>query len=50
MTSFILPVALFTLAYTGAFTLWFLSIGNWEFIRYVLSMAGLILLVAPHRI
>ena len=41
----VLPVALFTLAYVAAFTLWFLSIGNWEFILYILTMAGLIALV-----
>ena len=41
----ILPVALFTVAYTLAFTAWFLSAGNWEFIVYILTMVGLIALV-----
>ena len=41
----ILPVSLFTLAYVGAFTLWFFSQGNREFILYVLTMAGLIAVV-----
>jgi len=45
MPRHILPVALFTLAYTGAFTLWFLSIGNREFVLYVLTMAGVIAVV-----
>ena len=38
-------VALFTLAYIVAFTLWFVSIGNYEFIVYVITMVGLCLLV-----
>jgi uncharacterized membrane protein YjdF len=38
-------VLLFTLAYVGAFTLWFLSRGNYEFILYIATMAGLIALV-----
>ena len=38
-------VAAFTLAYVGAFTAYFLSIGNYEFIVYILTMAGLIALV-----
>lgn len=41
----ILPVAIFTVAYTLAFTAWFLSAGNWEFIVYILTMVGLIALV-----
>ena len=41
----ILPVAIFTVAYTLAFTVWFLSAGNWEFIVYILTMVGLIALV-----
>ena len=38
-------VAYFTLAYIVAFTLWFISIGNYEFIVYVITMLGLVLLV-----
>lgn len=38
-------VLLFTLAYVGGFTAWFLARGNYEFILYVLTMAGLIALV-----
>ena len=38
-------VALFTAAYIGAFTLWFVSIGNYEFIVYVVTMVALVLLV-----
>ena len=38
-------VGLFTLAYVLAFTIYFLSIGNYEFIVYVLTMAVLIALV-----
>ena len=41
----ILPVAILTVAYTLAFTAWFLSAGNWEFIVYILTMVGLIALV-----
>jgi hypothetical protein len=33
------------LAYIVAFTLWFISIGNYEFIVYVITMMGLVLLV-----
>ena len=39
-------VAVFTLAYIVAFTVWFLSIGNFEFIVYVITMVALFLLVA----
>jgi len=39
-------VALFTFAYVAGFTIWFLVIGNYEFIVYVLTMLGLIALVA----
>lgn len=39
------PVALFTLVYVGAFTVYFLSIGNTEFIVYIVTMAILIALV-----
>ncbi len=39
-------VALFTLAYIVAFTVWFVSIGNSEFIVYVVTMVALVLLVA----
>ena len=40
-----LSVALFTFAYIAAFTLWFVSIGNYEFIVYVTTMLALMLLV-----
>ncbi len=40
-----LGVALFTAAYVIAFTIWFLSIGNYEFIVYVVTMVALVLLV-----
>lgn len=36
---------LFTLAYVAGFTVWFLAIGNHEFIVYVITMLGLIGLV-----
>lgn len=39
-------VGIFTLAYILGFTAWFLSIGNYEFIVYILTMAVLIGLVA----
>ncbi len=39
-------VGLFTLAYVLGFTVWFLSIGNYEFIVYIVTMAILIGLVA----
>ena len=39
-------VGLFTLAYVLGFTIWFLSIGNFEFIVYIVTMAILIGLVA----
>jgi hypothetical protein len=39
-------VGLFTVAYVLAFTGWFLSIGNFEFIVYIATMVGLIALVA----
>lgn len=38
-------VGIFTLAYVLAFTVWFLSIGNFEFIVYIVTMAILIALV-----
>ena len=38
-------VGLFTGGYILAFTLWFFSIGNYEFIVYVITMLGLVLLV-----
>jgi len=38
-------VAIFTLAYVAGFTVWFLSIGNYEFIVYILTMLALITLV-----
>jgi len=40
-----LIVGLFTATYTTAFTAFFLSIGNYEFIVYVVTMVALILLV-----
>lgn len=39
-------VAIFTFVYVAGFTLWFIAIGNYEFIVYVLTMLGLIALVA----
>lgn len=39
-------VGIFTAAYVLAFTVWFLSIGNYEFIVYIVTMALLIALVA----
>jgi len=39
-------VGLFTAAYVLVFTVWFLSIGNYEFIVYIVTMAILIGLVA----
>jgi hypothetical protein len=38
-------IGLFTLAYVGGFTAFFLAIGNYEFIVYVITMAVLIALV-----
>lgn len=38
-------VLAFTLVYVAAFTAWFLARGNYEFILYVATMAGLIALV-----
>lgn len=38
-------VALFTAAYVIAFTIWFFSIGNYEFIVYVITMVALVALV-----
>ncbi len=40
-----LRVALFTIGYIVLFTVWFLSIGNYEFIIYVITMVALMLLV-----
>lgn len=40
-----IAVGLFTLAYVLGFTVWFLSIGNYEFIVYIVTMAALIALV-----
>lgn len=39
-------VALFTLAYVCAFSFWFLSKGNYEFVIYIVTMLALIILVA----
>lgn len=39
-------VALFTAAYVLGFAIWFLSIGNYEFIVYIATMLALILLIA----
>ena len=41
-----IAVGLFTLAYVLGFTVWFLSIGNYEFIVYIVTMGLLIALVA----
>jgi putative membrane protein len=38
-------VLIFTLGYVGGFAAWFLGRGNYEFILYILTMAGLIALV-----
>ena len=38
-------VLVFTLVYVGGFFLWFLAAGNAEFIWYIVTMAGLIVLV-----
>lgn len=43
-----LGVAAFTLGYVLLFTIWFLSIGNHEFIVYIVTMAVLIWLVAAN--
>lgn len=40
-----LGIATFTATYIVVFTIWFLSIGNYEFIIYVITMVALILLV-----
>jgi uncharacterized membrane protein YjdF len=40
-----IAVALFTSAYVAIFTAWFFSIGNYEFIVYVLTMLGLMALI-----
>lgn len=40
-----IAVGFFTLAYVLGFSLWFLSIGNFEFIVYIATMLGLIALV-----
>ena len=42
-------VAYFTVTYIVAFTLWFVSIGNYEFIVYVITMVALCLLVGLSR-
>jgi hypothetical protein len=39
-------VGIFTASYITVFTVWFLSIGNLEFIIYVITMVALVLLVA----
>lgn len=49
MTRAELFVGLFTLAYVAGFTVFFLSIGNYEFIVYILTMAILISLVVFSR-
>ena len=38
-------VAIFTAIYVIAFTIWFFSIGNYEFIVYVITMVALVALV-----
>lgn len=40
-----LGVAAFTVSYIVVFTAWFLSIGNYEFIIYVITMVALVLLI-----
>ncbi|WP_135504396.1 DUF2238 domain-containing protein [Roseovarius aestuariivivens] len=40
-----LCVAFFTISYIALFTIWFFSIGNYEFIIYVMTMAALMLLI-----
>ena len=40
-----LGVAAFTVSYIVVFTVWFLSIGNYEFIIYLITMVALILLI-----
>ena len=40
-----LGVAAFTIGYIVVFTAWFLSIGNYEFIIYVITMVALVLLI-----
>ncbi len=40
-----IAVALFTVTYVAIFTAWFFSIGNYEFIVYVLTMVGLMALI-----
>jgi hypothetical protein len=40
-----IAVALFTVTYVAIFTVWFFSIGNYEFIVYVLTMVALIALI-----
>ncbi len=40
-----IAVALFTIGYIAGFTAWFFSIGNYEFIIYVITMLALMLLV-----
>lgn len=40
-----IAVALFTVTYVAIFTAWFFSIGNYEFIVYVLTMLGLMALI-----
>lgn len=41
-------VLVFTLSYIGAFTLWFLLSGNFEFVIYVATLLGLIWLVGAN--
>lgn len=40
-----LGVAFFTVTYVTGFTIWFFAIGNFEFVVYVATMLGLMLLV-----
>lgn len=40
-----LGVAIFTVCYIVIFTVWFFSIGNYEFVIYVLTMVALMLLI-----
>lgn len=38
-------VAIFTFAYVLAFSIWFIAVGNWEFVVYVLTMVLLMALI-----
>ncbi len=42
-------VLLFTVLYVGAFSVYFLSIGNYEFLWYILTLIGLVALIAATK-